>query len=43
MTKEETKKLLDESKKELAHYYESFEKSIKDELLSFKKKTLEQI
>jgi len=43
MTKEEIKKLLDESKKELNHNYESFENSIKEELSSFKKKTLEQI
>lgn len=43
MTKEQIKKLLDESKKGLALDHESFEKSIEAELSSFKKKTLEQI
>lgn len=43
MTKEEIKKLLDGSKKQLDQNYEHFEKAVKDELNSFKKKTLEQI
>ncbi len=43
MTKEEIKKLLENSKKTLDHDHENFIKSIKDDLTSFKKKTLEQI
>ena len=43
MTKEEIKKLLENSKKTLDHDHENFVKSIKDNLTSFKKKTLEQI
>jgi len=43
MTKEEIKKLLEDSKKVLAQDYENFEKSIKEDLKNFKKKTLDQI
>ncbi len=43
MTKEEIKKLVENSKKTLDNDYENFAKSIKDYLTSFKKKTLDQI
>jgi len=43
MTKEEIKKLLENSKKELDGSYDDFVNSIKDDLKSFKKKTLDQI
>ncbi len=43
MTKEEIKKLLENSKKALDHDHENFVKSIKDDLTLFKKKTLDQI
>jgi hypothetical protein len=43
MAKEEIKKLLENSKKVLDHDYENFVKSIKNDLTSFKKKTLDQI
>ncbi len=43
MAKEEIKKLLENSKKELDADYDSFTNSIKDDLQSFKKKTLEKI
>ena len=43
MTKEEIKKLLENSKDELDRDQESFVKSINDDLASFKKKTLDQI
>ncbi|MEK0330304.1 MAG: hypothetical protein QQN65_02735 [Nitrosopumilus sp.] len=43
MTKEEIKKLLENSKKVLDDDHENFVKSIKDDLTLFKKKTLDQI
>ncbi len=43
MAKEEIKKLLESSKKDLDVDYENFVESIKDDLTSFKKKTLDQI
>ena len=43
MAKEEIKKLLENSKKELDADYEDFIKSIQDDLKSFKKKTLDRI
>ncbi len=43
MTKEEIKKLLENSKKTLDNDHENFVKSIKSDLTSFKKKTLDQI
>jgi len=43
MTKEEIKKLVENSKKELGKEHETFEKLIKDDLASFKKKTLDRI
>jgi len=43
MAKEEIKKLVENSKNELGKDHETFEKSIKDDLASFKKKTLDQI
>jgi len=43
MVKEEIKKLLENSKKTLDHDHENFVKSIKDDLISFKKKTLDKI
>ena len=43
MAKEEIKKLLENSKKVLEQDHQNFEKSIKDNLDSFKKKTLDQI
>ncbi len=43
MTKEEIKKLVENSKKTLDNDHENFVKSIKDDLASFKKKTLDQI
>ena len=43
MVKEEIKKLLENSEKTLDHDHENFVKSIKNDLTSFKKKTLEQI
>jgi hypothetical protein len=43
MAKEEIKKLLENSKKELDNDYNKFVKSIQDDLKSFKKKTLDQI
>ncbi len=43
MTKEEIKKLLETSKKTLDNDHENFVKSIKDDITSFKKKTLDQI
>ena len=43
MTKEEIKKLVENSKKILEHDHENFVKSIKNDLASFKKKTLDQI
>ena len=43
MAKEEIKKLLENSKKDLDMDYDNFVKSIKDDLTSFKKKTLDQI
>ncbi len=43
MTKEEIKKLLETSKKELDASYDTFVKSIQDDLMSFKKKILAQI
>jgi len=43
MGKEEIKKLLEDSKKVLDQEHTNFEKSIKDDLENFKKKTLDQI
>ena len=43
MAKEEIKKLLENSKKTLDNDHENFVKSIKSDLTSFKKKTLDQI
>ncbi len=43
MTKEEIKKLLENSKKTLDNDHENFVKSIKTDLTSFKKKTLDKI
>jgi hypothetical protein len=43
MAKEEIKKLLENSKKELDVHYEDFANSIKDDLKSFKKKTLDRV
>ena len=43
MAKDEIKKLLENSKKEIDRDHENFVNSIKDDLASFKKKTLEQI
>ncbi len=43
MTKEEIKKLVENSKKALDNDHENFVKSIKNDLTSFKKKTLDQI
>jgi hypothetical protein len=43
MAKEEIKKLVENSKKVLEQDHENFAKSIKNDLTSFKKKTLDQI
>ena len=43
MTKEEIKKLLDDSKKGLEQDYSNSEKTIKNELSAFKKKSLDRI
>jgi len=43
MAKEEIKKLLENSKKELDNDHDNFVKSIQDDLKIFKKKTLDQI
>ena len=43
MTKEEIKKLVENSKKVLEQDHENFVKSIKNNLTSFKKKTLDLI
>lgn len=43
MTKEEIKKLIENSKKVLEQDHENFAKSIKNDLTSFKKKTLDRI
>jgi len=43
MAKEEIKKIVENSKKELDGDYDNFVKSIKDDLTSFKKKTLDRI
>ena len=43
MAKEQIKKLVENSKKELDGEYDNFVKSIKDDLTSFKKKTLDRI
>ncbi len=43
MTKEEIKKLLENSKKTIDNDHENSVKSIKNDLTSFKKKTLDQI
>ena len=43
MAKDEIKKLLDGSKKNLEQDHENFKKTIKNELQNFKKKTLDQI
>jgi hypothetical protein len=43
MAKEEIKKLLDNSKKVIEHEHENFQNTIKNNLNSFKKKTLDQI
>ena len=43
MGKDEIKKLIDNSKKVLEQDHNNFENTIKDNLNSFKKKTLDQI
>ncbi|MFM9875550.1 MAG: hypothetical protein ACKVN8_04165 [Nitrosarchaeum sp.] len=43
MTKEEIKKIVENSKKVLEQDHENFAKSIKSDLALFKKKTLDQI
>lgn len=43
MGKEEIKKLVENSKRAVDQDYRNFSKSIKDDLLSFKKKTLDRI
>ncbi len=43
MVKDEIKKLLENSKKTLDNDHENFVKSIKSDLTSFKKKTLDKI
>ncbi|EGP94526.1 MAG: hypothetical protein RI100_08390 [Nitrosarchaeum sp.] len=43
MAKEEIKKLVENSKKVLEQDHDNFVKSIKNDLTSFKKKTLDQI
>ena len=43
MAKDEIKKLLDDSKKVLEQTHSDSQKTIKDELGSFKKKTLDRI
>ena len=43
MAKGEIKKILENSKKELDAEHDNFVKSIKDDLTSFKKKTLDRI
>ena len=43
MEKEEIKKLIETSKKQLDQDHENFVSSIKDDLASFKKKTLDKI
>ena len=43
MAKEEIKKILENSKKELDTEHDNFVKSIQDDLTSFKKKTLDRI
>ena len=43
MGKEEIKKLVTDSKKAIEQVHDNFSESIKDDLSSFKKKTLDQI
>ena len=43
MPKDEIKKLLENSKKQLEQDYTNFENLIKDDLKNFKKKTLDEI
>ena len=43
MAKDEIKKLLENSKKNLEQEHKKFENTIKENLTSFKKKTLDQI
>ncbi|HET9009752.1 MAG TPA: hypothetical protein VFN17_06500 [Nitrosarchaeum sp.] len=43
MAKEQIKKLVEDSKKTLEQDYENFDKSIKTDLATFKKKTLARI
>ena len=43
MEKEEIKKLIEDSKQQLDQDHKNFVNSIKDDLTSFKKKTLERI
>lgn len=43
MAKEEIKKLIENSKKTLEQDHDNFAKSIKNDLASFKKKTLDRI
>ncbi|MGQ0377317.1 MAG: hypothetical protein ACT4OW_07445 [Nitrososphaerota archaeon] len=43
MAKDEIKKLLDNSKRILQQDYDHFEKTIKDDLANFKKKTLDKV
>ena len=43
MAKDEIKKLLENSEKNIGQAHDDFAKSIKDDLQKFKKKTLDQI
>ena len=43
MAKDDLKNLLEDSKKELDKVHQNFKQTIKDDLQSFKKKTLEKI
>lgn len=43
MGREEIKKLVEDSKKTIRQDHDNFSKSIKDDLSSFKKKTLDRI
>ncbi len=43
MAKDQIKNLIEDSKKSLEQEYDNFVKSVKDDLKSFKKKTLDRI
>ncbi len=43
MAKDQIRKIIDDSKKSLEQDHERFTKSIKDDLASFKKKTLDRV